>query len=215
MGTNKHTPRSIFYKPSTIISRKMAQASIPGENFEVRQTSATEDWHPDPSKSLPLDKARQALIDDIIALYSCEPTIERVKRYTPDCVYDDQFVYANDRYKMAGQWFALPKLFKASKNEGYEIVRSDDEVIQFKNEQSWTFKIIPKTATINALLTQKLSTVTLSGSSTTKIKRTTRITLTKDLASLSRRGRLIRWRSTWTAKKSRRSRLTRLPARSM
>ena len=39
------------------------------------------------------------------------------------------------RYKMAGQWFALPKLFKASKNEGYEIVRSDDEVIQFKNEQ--------------------------------------------------------------------------------
>jgi hypothetical protein len=24
---------------------------------------------------------------------------------------------------MAGQWFALPKLFKASKNEGYEIVK--------------------------------------------------------------------------------------------
>ena len=38
-------------------------------------------------------------------------------------------------YKMAGQWFALPKLFKASKNEGYQVVRSDDEVIQFKNEQ--------------------------------------------------------------------------------
>jgi hypothetical protein len=113
----------------------MAPAKSPGENFEVRQTSATEDWHPDPSKSLPLDKARQALLDDILALYSCEPTIERVKRYTPDCVYDDQFVYANDRYKMAGQWFALPKLFKASKNEGYQVVRSDDEVIQFKNEQ--------------------------------------------------------------------------------
>ncbi|KAG4426192.1 hypothetical protein IFR04_000658 [Cadophora malorum] len=139
----------------------MAQAFMPGENFEVRQTSATEDWHPDPSKSLLLDKARQALIDDIIALYSCEPTIERVKRYTPDCVYDDQFVYANDRYKMAGQWFALPKLFKASKNEGYEIVRSDDEVIQFKNEQSWTFKIIPKTATINALVTLSLDPETV------------------------------------------------------
>lgn len=76
----------------------MNSASAPGENFEVRQTSETEDWHPDPSKSLPLGKARQALLDDIIALYSCEPTIERVKRYTPDCVYDDQFVYANDRY---------------------------------------------------------------------------------------------------------------------
>ncbi|KAH8791783.1 hypothetical protein F5882DRAFT_291109 [Hyaloscypha sp. PMI_1271] len=139
----------------------MTTASAPGENFEVRQTSATEDWHPDPSKSIPLDKARQALLDDIIALYSCEPTIERVERYTPDCVYDDQFVYANDRYKMAGQWFALPKLFKASKNEGYQVVRSDDEVLQFKNEQSWTFKIIPKTATINALVTLSLDPETV------------------------------------------------------
>lgn len=36
---------------------------------------------------------------------------------------------------MAGQRFALPKLFKESSNEGYQVVRSDDEVIQFKNEQ--------------------------------------------------------------------------------
>ena len=91
------TAKSQTVQASPSIFRNMTTASIPGENFEVRQTSATEDWHPDPSKSLPLDKARQALIDDIIALYSCEPTIERVKRYTPDCVYDDQFVYANDR----------------------------------------------------------------------------------------------------------------------
>lgn len=41
-------------------------------------------------------------MDDIIALYSCEPTVRRVERYTPDCVYDDQFVYANDRYKVRG-----------------------------------------------------------------------------------------------------------------
>lgn len=107
-------------------------SNTPGEHFEVRQTSSSEDYHPDPSKSIPLSPARQALIDDIIALYSCKPTIERVKRYTSDCVYDDQFVYANDRYKMAGQWFALPKLFKASVNEGYEIVKNDRDLIQFK-----------------------------------------------------------------------------------
>ncbi|KAK4505116.1 hypothetical protein PRZ48_003079 [Zasmidium cellare] len=134
----------------------MSSATAPGEQFEPRQTSSSEDWHPDPSKSLPLSPARQALVDDIIALYSCEPTIRRVERYTPDCVYDDQFVYANDRYKMAGQWFALPKLFKASKNEGYEIVKNEPELIQFKNEQSWTFKLIPKTATINALVSLAL-----------------------------------------------------------
>jgi hypothetical protein len=83
----------------------MNSVSVPGENFEVRQTSANEDWHPDPSKSLPLNKARQALLDNIIALWSCEPTIERVKRYTPDCVYDDQFVYANDRYELSEDGF--------------------------------------------------------------------------------------------------------------
>ena len=107
----------------------------PGEAFEPRQTATSEDFTPDPSKSLKLSPARQALVDDILALYSCEPTIRRVERYTPDCVYDDQFVYANDRYKMAGQWFALPKLFKGSKCERYEVFRNDKDLIQFKNEQ--------------------------------------------------------------------------------
>jgi hypothetical protein len=62
---------------------------------------------------------------------------------------------------MAGQWFALPKLFKASKNEGYEIVKNDKDLIQFKNEQSWTFKTIPKTATINALVSLSLDPATV------------------------------------------------------
>ncbi|KAI0748794.1 hypothetical protein BC629DRAFT_1247642, partial [Irpex lacteus] len=74
----------------------------PGENFEVRQTHTTDDYLSDPSKSLKLSPARQALLDDIIALYSCQPTRKRVERYTKDCVYDDQFVYANNRFKMAG-----------------------------------------------------------------------------------------------------------------
>ena len=110
-------------------------ASVPGEQFEARQTAPSDDYTPDPSKSIKLSPARQALVDDILALYACEPTVERVKRYTPDCVYDDQFVYANDRYKMAGQWFALPKLFKAAKIERYQVVVNDRDLIQFKNEE--------------------------------------------------------------------------------
>ena len=62
---------------------------------------------------------------------------------------------------MAGQWFALPKLFKASKNEGYQIVKNDKDLIQFYNEQSWTFKVIPKTATINALVSLSLDPATV------------------------------------------------------
>ncbi|KAF3041144.1 hypothetical protein E8E12_008819 [Didymella heteroderae] len=132
----------------------------PGEQFEPRQTATSEDYEPHPAKSIKLSPARQALVDDIIALYCCQPTVERVKRYTRDCVYDDQFVYANDRYKMAGQWFALPKLFKASINESYEVIRSDNDLIQFKNKQSWTFRGIPKTATITGLVSLSLDPAT-------------------------------------------------------
>lgn len=121
--------------PSSTIASASLPPSAPGENFEVRQTHPSEDYTPNPSKSLPLSPARQALIDDIIELYSCHPTVRRVERYTPDCVYDDQFVYANDRYKMAGQWFALPKLFKKSKNEGYQVVVNEEGLIQFRNAQ--------------------------------------------------------------------------------
>ncbi|CAD6442995.1 ffe9205b-3c88-4a9e-9c6a-38e23bec4b09 [Sclerotinia trifoliorum] len=147
MITTRILPQTPLGNSYSLVSTRtaMATTTVPEESFEVRQISSTEDWHPDPSKSLPLSPARQALVDGIFALYSCLPTIERIKRYTPDCVYDDQFVYANDR----------------SKNEGYQIVRSDDEIIQFKNEQSWTFKIIPKTATINALVTLSLDPKTV------------------------------------------------------
>ncbi|MCJ1274578.1 hypothetical protein MMC21_002374 [Puttea exsequens] len=163
---------------SSNIESASVPVSAPGENFEPRQTHPSEDYTPDPSKSIPLNKARQELVDDILDLYSCKPTIEKVKRYTTDCVYDDQFVYANDRYKMAGQWFALPKLFSNSKCEGYQIVKNEPGLIQFRNEQvrgllaptkayltvgyqSWTFKIIPKTATINALVSLALDPATV------------------------------------------------------
>ncbi|KAL1628293.1 polynucleotide adenylyltransferase [Diplodia seriata] len=141
---------------STSAATTTTGSSKPGEHFEPRQTATDEDYTPDPSRSLPLDGPRQALVDDIIALYSCAPTVERVRRYTADCVYDDQFVYANDRFKMAGQWFALPKLFNASVNNGYQVIKNERDFIQFKNDQSWTFRVIPKTARVTGLVSLSL-----------------------------------------------------------
>ena len=133
------TAKRPFSATSRIMSDPIAAGTLdpkaPGEQYEPRQTATSDDYTPDPSKSIKLSPARQSLVDDVIALYSCEPTIKRVERYTADCVYDDQFVYANDRYKMAGQWFALPKLFKDSKNERYEVVVNEPGLIQFRNEQ--------------------------------------------------------------------------------
>jgi hypothetical protein len=136
-------------------------SKAPGSEFEPRQTTASADHTPDPSKSLPLTPQRQALIDDILALYSCKPTIERVKRYTPDCIYDDAFGYADNRYKVAGQWFALPKLFSASENMGYQVIRSDQEMIQFNSEQKWTLRLIPKTITMKSLVSLSLDPETV------------------------------------------------------
>ena len=62
---------------------------------------------------------------------------------------------------MAGQWFALPKLVKDSHNVGYEVIKNDKDLIQFKNEQSWTFAGIHKTAVINALVSLSLDPETV------------------------------------------------------
>jgi hypothetical protein len=78
---------------------------------------------------------------------------------------------------MAGQWFGLPKLFPKSENLGYEIVKNDDTLIQFKNKQvgplliparyqtpadsqRWSFHLISKQATINALVSIVLDPAT-------------------------------------------------------
>ncbi|KAH7066643.1 hypothetical protein BKA63DRAFT_582838 [Paraphoma chrysanthemicola] len=130
--------------------------TAPGEQFGPRQIATSESYEPDPSKNLKLSPQWQALVDDIIALYSCKITISRVKWYTPDCVYDDQFVYANDRYKLARQWFALSRLFNASINESYQVIRPDSEMIQSKNKQSWVFCFISKITTITGLVSLSL-----------------------------------------------------------
>jgi len=42
---------------------------------------------------------------------------------------------ANDRYKMAGRWFALPKLFRGARSHGYRVVTNDRGLIQFRHEE--------------------------------------------------------------------------------
>ncbi|KAJ3849548.1 hypothetical protein EV368DRAFT_75644 [Lentinula lateritia] len=137
---------------------------LPGEHFEPCQTAISDDYTPDQAKSFHLEPAKQRLVDDILALYSCKPTVERVKRYSSDCVYDDQFVYANDRYKMAVQWFASPKLFSASVNNGYQVVKNERDFFQKRpgnSAYSWTFRLIPKTARVTGLVSLSLDPSTI------------------------------------------------------
>jgi hypothetical protein len=58
------------------------------------------------------------------------------------------------RWQVNGLLFQ--KLFKDSHNVKYEIIKNEPNLIQFKNEQSWTFAAIHKTAVINALVSLSL-----------------------------------------------------------
>lgn len=76
-------PKSDADIPSIIVETRKAASGIPGEQVEPRQTLPTEDMEPNPANSIKLPPNRQKLIDDVIALYSCQPTVERVARYAP------------------------------------------------------------------------------------------------------------------------------------
>jgi hypothetical protein len=69
--------------PEIITRTRAAASGIPGEQVEPRQTLPTEDMEPKPANSIPLPPNRQKLVEDIIALYSCQITVDRVARYAP------------------------------------------------------------------------------------------------------------------------------------
>jgi len=68
--------------PEIILRTRAAVSGIPGEQVEPRQILQDSDSTLDPSKH----KApawSTGLLDDQLALYSCQPTVERVCRYAP------------------------------------------------------------------------------------------------------------------------------------
>ena len=46
-------------------------SEAPGEQFEPRQTATSEDYTPDPSKSIKLSPPRQRLVDDVGTTHFC------------------------------------------------------------------------------------------------------------------------------------------------
>ncbi|KAK4125066.1 hypothetical protein N657DRAFT_643869 [Parathielavia appendiculata] len=136
---------------------------LPGKFFEPRQNDPTGDYTPNPSKSFPLSPARKALVDDIISLYEMGATVERMQRYTPDAVYNDEVGYADDRFKIASQWFGLSYVFREAKSHGHEIITNDKDLIQFLHEITWQPKLVPKTLTLKSLVSLSLDPATVDG----------------------------------------------------
>jgi hypothetical protein len=134
---------------------------LPGKCFEPRQNDPTGDYTPNPSKSFPLSPARKALVEDIISLYEIGATVDRMQRYTPDAVYNDELGYADDRHQIAGQWFGLPYIFREAKSRGHQVVTNDRDLIQFLHEVEWHPKLVPKTLTLKSLVSLALDPATV------------------------------------------------------
>jgi hypothetical protein len=89
-----------------------------------------------------------------------------VLRDTLPAVCNDELGYADDRYKIAGQWFGLPYVFRDAKNCGYEVITNDRDLIQFRHDVEWHPKLVPKTLKLCSLVSLSLDPATIDDEST-------------------------------------------------
>ncbi|KAJ9629316.1 hypothetical protein H2203_001689 [Taxawa tesnikishii (nom. ined.)] len=105
------------------------------------------------------DKAspeRQKIVDSICNLYSGSASEEDMQVYAEKSVYDDPWSFCDTRYKIAGQWYGIPKLFNPSKTIATEVTSNDKDRITFKLQQSYTPRLLRFTKTVNSLVTLTL-----------------------------------------------------------
>ncbi|KAI9834525.1 MAG: hypothetical protein M1819_002901 [Sarea resinae] len=114
------------------------------------------DYEPHPSSSVPLPAAHEQIVRSICALYSGSASEADMQVYARDAVYDDPFSFCDSRYKIAGQWYGIPKLFASSKTIKTETVASTPQEIVFKLQQEYTPKLLRMSKAVNSLVSLTL-----------------------------------------------------------
>ncbi|PKS08599.1 hypothetical protein jhhlp_004985 [Lomentospora prolificans] len=123
------------------------------------------DYTPVPDKSAPLSPARQSIMQHIINLYCGRPSEEDMMVYAEQAVYDDPFSYCDTRqilriliirYKIAGQWYGIPKLFSKSETLATQVVTSTEHDLVWKQSQKYTFAGVHVPKTVNSLVSLRL-----------------------------------------------------------
>ncbi|TVY52488.1 hypothetical protein LCER1_G007060 [Lachnellula cervina] len=120
-------------------------------------TSST-DYTPHPSSSIPLSPSRQKIVTSICALYSGSASEEDMRVYAERAVYDDPWSFCDDRFKIAGQWYGIPKIMGSSKTLATEIVSSTDREVVFKLQQEYRPKLMPVGKAVDSLVSLALET---------------------------------------------------------
>ena len=98
------------------------------------------DFEPHPERSLKVSQEHQQIINAITNLYGGSASEEDMQVYDNKAVYDDPLSYCDTRYKIAGQWYGLPKIFAKLETKGIEVVKDTNDEIVYKMRHEYTLK---------------------------------------------------------------------------
>ncbi|KAI1777260.1 hypothetical protein F4818DRAFT_409778 [Hypoxylon cercidicola] len=121
-----------------------------------RNVTGDIDYTPDPGKSVPISTSRRTIQQKILNLYGGSASEDDMKVYAEKAIYDDPFSYCDTRYKIAGQWYGLPKLFSKLETLATEVTSSTKHELVWKQKHKYTFAGIYTSKTIDSLVSLKL-----------------------------------------------------------
>ncbi|CZR60303.1 uncharacterized protein PAC_10199 [Phialocephala subalpina] len=121
-----------------------------------KNSSTGVDYEPHPESSISLSAERQKIVDSIMRLYSGSASEGDMQVYAEKAIYDDPWSYCDTRYKIAGQWYGIPKIMATSHTLSTEVVSSTSDEIVFKLRQEYKPKLSPASKAVNSLVSLKL-----------------------------------------------------------
>ncbi|KAL4788106.1 hypothetical protein BJX76DRAFT_353662 [Aspergillus varians] len=115
------------------------QRSVEPHPGPPRNINGDVDYEPHPENSIPISPARKEIQKRILSLYDGSASEDDMKVYVEQAVYDDPFSYCDTRYRIAGQWYGIPKLFSKSETLATEVTSSTEHELVWKQRRKYTF----------------------------------------------------------------------------
>jgi len=122
----------------------------------TKNASNEVDYEPHPEQSLPIPENQQKILRSITALYSGSASEEDMQAYAEKSIYDDPWSYCDTRYKIAGQWYGIPKIMASSKTLATQVVKSTPTELIFKLRQEYTPRLLNTPKAVDSLVSLTL-----------------------------------------------------------
>ena len=110
------------------------------------------DYEPHPENSLKISPEHDGIIKSITNLYSGSASEKDMMVYAEKAIYDDPLSYCDTRYKIAGQWYGLPKIFSKLETKKVEVVKDTPTEIVYKQRHAYTPRVLNKTTEVDSLV---------------------------------------------------------------